>query len=311
MHYPKEKKTSVTKEDIFYWFILILLFALIICYASLENYAYKVTIRDKIINKKNQEVKEKDIEIDHLKHPPEIYNPIEIAACEDGYMEGIYILTDNINKFLFWNHFHQLTVMCSNMNQHVIKKEKQNLQMESIYLNSDLSYWNGTNIVSINKKELLCHQDEHPIGIMYTHRDHELKVLCKKISNIKKHYMSPIYANTRSNIDGERSYHNCGENAISDVDFQTDENTKYLKHIDLACSKEKKDFALGSVSINFGDFIDSVSYFTNEIELPCDDCSKGGVHHKFECPNNMKITGHYEWHRNRRLVGIQFMCFFV
>lgn len=297
--YQKELKRMIVREQTFYCIIITMITFLLIMYLSLQNYTNSIIKKELIINikKKNEEVKEKNDEINHLKNPPQIYNPIEAVICENEFIKGYYILTDNINKFIFWNHFILITVICSGGNKQIIKNQNNYKNLVSIFLNKDLSFWNGKETVIANKKELECSNDETPTGLIYTKRDNSLISICKNITDDEnKKYFSPIFANPKRNIYGERKKYYCGNNPISNINFIVNQYTHYLEHIEILCLQESKknDLMFNKVTINFGDFVDKVSYFKNNIEFPCDECSKGGNFHSFKCPNNMKISGHYE-----------------
>jgi hypothetical protein len=271
-------------------------------------YSDTIKIKTKIDSNDNDNI------LEQIQKPPEIHDPVDIVICENSYIEGMYIITDNINKFIFMNHFHSVTIICSNKKEYVIKNSISYSNLVSLFLNNDLSYWNGLKKITAEKSELLCQNSEVSVGLLYKKRDNKFHILCKNTTEEVKtntKYFSPIYANIKQYfVSFLKKIVHCGKKFVSDINFIVKKDTKYMYHINLVCQQEKNtnNLLFNKISIKYGDYIDSVSYFKDNVEFPCDECSNGGVKHEFECPANMNITGHYEWHDKDNLVGIQFIC---
>jgi hypothetical protein len=250
-----------------------------------------------------------------IQKPQEIQDTIDIVICENSYIEGFYIITNNINNFIFMNHFHSIRIMCFDKKEYIILNNIIYTKKVSFFLNNDLSYWNGYEKKIAEKSEFSCQKNEVPVGILYKKRYNNFNIICKrkdKTEEIKMNtfYLSPIYTNIERNFNEKKERFGCGKNFVSDINFIVKKDTKYIQHIDMVCQQEKNtnDLLFNKVSIIYSDYISSISYFKDNIEFTCNECLNNGSKYEFECPINMNISGYYEWHDSDNLVGIQFIC---
>lgn len=272
-----------------------------------------------------------------LKTQPVVKNPLFLGICKNSYVIGIYIVADSINRFVYFDQYHSITIVCANNHEYKIKK-KNNYKSEILFLDSNGYYFVNNTKKKIKKCNLLCNSNEIPVGISYNEQTEKYHIICKNTTgkiNMDEKYYSPIFGNVYgpgyTNIytsDYIKKTVYC-ENYFSTVYFISEEGNRmlgndqsinFLNSIDLKCRKDDlylstsdtcEIILVNKASVNIGNIIDTISYFVDDIEFKCDKCPNRGSKHIFECPENTYIAGHIEWHRYysfNHIAAIQFIC---